>query len=200
MGRHDSTAERSIVGPRELRPRTWPWGNDPPEDGRLDLTIHSVTKERTTVHRTRCPAGPHRLLVRRRTPPRREAQTGGELVGGRRHLVASSCGAPRPGGPGPRGLSSEKKSKKNVLQVWLTSHGVGARPWTSVGRRSHNRAGFNWLATRALPGPKNASDKYSKAVLRISVITLIRTDTTLAARGHARDASRAGSDAAKRTS
>jgi len=63
--------------------------------------------------------------------------------------------------------------------VWLTSHGVGARPWTSVGRRSHNRAGFNWLATRALPGPKNASDKYSKAVLRISVITLIRTDTTL---------------------
>ena len=63
--------------------------------------------------------------------------------------------------------------------MWLTSHGVGARPWTSVGRRSHNRAGFNWLATRALPGPKNASDKYSKAVLRISVITLIRTDTTL---------------------
>ena len=48
-----------------------------------------------------------------------------------------------------------------------------------MGRRSHNRAGFNWLATRALPGPKNASDKYSKAVLRISVITLIRTDTTL---------------------
>ena len=59
-----------------------------------------------------------------------------------------------------------------------------------MGRRSHNRAGFNWLATRALPGPKNASDKYSKAVLRISVITLIRTDTTLAARGDARDASR----------
>ena len=83
VGRHDSTAERSIVGPRELRPRTWPWGNDPPEDGRLDLTIHSVTKERTTVHRTRCPAGPHRLLVRRRTPPRPEAQTGGELVGSR---------------------------------------------------------------------------------------------------------------------
>ena len=118
VGWHGPTAERSILGPRELRPRTWPWGNDPPEDGRLeslDLTIHSVTKERTTVHRTRCPAGPHRLLVRRRTPPRSEAQTGGELVGGRRRLVASSCGAPRPGGPGPRGLSSEKKIQKKCF-------------------------------------------------------------------------------------
>ena len=56
-------------------------------------------------------------------------------------------------------------------------------------------------ASRASPSDhKNTSDKNSKAVLRISVITLIRTDTTLAARGHARDASRAGSDAAKRTS
>ena len=62
--------------------------------------------------------------------------------------------------------------------MWLTSHGVGARPWTSVGRRSHNRAGFNWLATRALPVHKNAGNNTSD-VVRLSCVTMIRTDTTL---------------------
>ena len=92
----------------------------------------------------------------------------------------------------------KKKSKKNILQVWLTSHGVGARPWTSVGRRSHNRAGFNWLATRALPVHKNAGNNTSD-VVRLSCVTMIRTDTTLAARGRASHAPLT-SDAALRTS
>ena len=39
--------------------------------------------------------------------------------------------------------------------------------------------GGRYASDASLPHPKNASDKYSKAVLRISVITLIRTDTTL---------------------
>ena len=87
--------------------------------------------------------------------------------------------------------------ERRGLVGWLvgggsTSLGGGARPRTSVMGRH---------ASRSFPSSlKNTSDKNSKAVLRISVITLIRTDTTLAARGHARDASRAGSDAAKRTS
>ena len=94
-----------------------------------------------------------------------------------------------------RRIDEAMRMREDVYSGHLRLHGEEHRETI---REANNYAA---VLSRASPsGHKNTSDNNSKAVLRISVITLIRTDTTLAARGDARDASRAGSDAAERTS
>ena len=56
------TAERPILGPRQHRPRTWSWGNDPPEDGqngRYEILV-SAQKQHERHRPSRPPFQPER--------------------------------------------------------------------------------------------------------------------------------------------
>ena len=84
------TAEGPILGPRQHRPQTWPWGNDPPENGQ-----YSAVGRQLSAHRPRlCPPEAVRGVGSRPTEVKRSRPTSA-AIGGRdpRSRAATAEGA-----------------------------------------------------------------------------------------------------------
>ena len=86
------TAEGPILGPRQHRPQTWSWGNDPPENGQ-----HGAVGRQLSAHRPRlCPPEAVRGVGSHPTEVKRSRPTSA-AIGGRdpRSRAATAEGAGR---------------------------------------------------------------------------------------------------------
>jgi len=99
------TAEGPILGPRQHRPQTWSWGNDPPENGQ-----HGAVGRQLSAHRPRlCPPEAVRGVGSRPTEVKRSRPTSAAI-----------------GGRDPRSRAAIRRERDEPCFLWIAEPECGS--------------------------------------------------------------------------